>query len=102
MEIDQLSDIEDPIKIKDVGSVRIGKNVRYGALTKDGKGEAVGGMILMLKGANSNEVIKNVTARITEIQKSLPEGVVIEPYLVRDKLVSTAIATVRTNLIEGG
>ena len=91
-----------PIKIKDVGSVRIGKNVRYGALTKDGKGEAVGGMILMLKGANSNEVIKNVTARITEIQKSLPEGIRIVPFLDRSELIAETTGTVKRNLLEGG
>ncbi|WP_343487401.1 CusA/CzcA family heavy metal efflux RND transporter [Allomuricauda sp. d1] len=91
-----------PIKIKDVGNVRIGSAVRYGALTKDGKGEAVGGMILMLKGANSNEVIENVTQRMEQIQQSLPKGVVIKPFLDRSELIAETTGTVTTNLLEGG
>jgi len=91
-----------PIKIKDVGTVNIGSGVRYGALTKDGKGEAVGGMILMLKGANSNAVIEKVTERIEQIQKSLPEGVTIEPFLDRSELISETTGTVKGNLLEGG
>ncbi|WP_194852427.1 CusA/CzcA family heavy metal efflux RND transporter [Nonlabens antarcticus] len=91
-----------PIKIKDVGSVNIGGAVRYGALTKDGKGEAVGGMILMLKGANSNEVINNVTNRIEQIQKSLPDGVTIVPFLDRSELIAETTGTVTGNLLEGG
>ena len=91
-----------PIKIKDVGTVRIGSAVRYGALTKDGKGEAVGGMILMLKGANSNEVIENVTQRMEQIQQSLPKGVVIKPFLDRSELIAETTGTVTTNLLEGG
>lgn len=91
-----------PIKIKDVGTVRIGSAVRYGALTKDGKGEAVGGMILMLKGANSNEVIVNVTQRMEQIQQSLPKGVVIKPFLDRSELIAETTGTVTTNLLEGG
>jgi len=90
-----------PILIKDVATVQFGKAPRYGALTRDGE-EAVGGRVMMLKGANSAAVTDRVKERVVQIQKSLPEGVVIEPYLVRDKLVSTAIGTVKTNLIEGG
>jgi len=91
-----------PIKIKDVGSVSTGRAVRYGALTKDGKGEAVGGMILMLKGANSNEVIENVTQRMEQIQQSLPEGVSIKPFLDRSQLIAETTGTVTGNLLEGG
>ncbi len=96
-------DVRDgrPILIRDVATVQYGKAPRYGALVRDGE-EAVGGRVMMLKGANSAEVTERVKERVEQIQKSLPEGVVIEPYLVRDKLVSTAIGTVRTNLIEGG
>ena len=106
-----ISDIENmvvktvdgiPIKIKDVGSVQMGSAVRYGALTKDGKGEAVGGMILMLKGANSNEVIENVTERMEQIQQSLPEGVSIKPFLDRSELIAETTGTVTGNLLEGG
>ena len=106
-----ISDIENivvktvngiPIKIKDVGKVSTGSAVRYGALTKDGKGEAVGGMILMLKGANSNEVIENVTQRMEQIQQSLPEGVSIKPFLDRSVLIAETTGTVTGNLLEGG
>ncbi len=90
-----------PILIKDVATVQFGKAPRYGALTRDGK-EVVGGTVMMLKGANSAAVTRRIKDRVVQIQKSLPEGVVIEPYLVRDKLISTAIGTVKTNLIEGG
>lgn len=91
-----------PIKVKNVGTVRIGSAVRYGALTKDGKGEAVGGMILMLKGASSNEVINNVTERIAQIQQSLPKGVYIKPFLDRSQLIAETSGTVTGNLLEGG
>lgn len=90
-----------PILVKDVATVQYGKAPRYGALVRDGK-EVVGGKVMMFKGANSAQVTKIVKERVIQIQKSLPEGVVIEPYLVRDKLVSTAIGTVKKNLLEGG
>lgn len=90
-----------PITIGDIAKVQYGSAIRYGALTQDGEGEVVGGLIMMLKGANSNSVIENVKQRITEIQKSLPEGVVIEPLLDRSKLISETTSTVTTNLIEG-
>ncbi|WP_235297056.1 CusA/CzcA family heavy metal efflux RND transporter [Portibacter marinus] len=90
-----------PILIKDVSTVQFGKAPRYGALVRDGE-EAVGGRVMMLKGANSAAVTDRVKERVIQIEKSLPEGVVIEPYLVRDKLVSTTIGTVKKNLLEGG
>lgn len=90
-----------PITIKDVATVQFGKSIRYGAFTKDGGGEAVGGMVLMLKGANSNEVISAVKERIEEIQKSLPEGVRIESFLDRSDLIAKTTGTVSQNLIEG-
>ncbi len=90
-----------PVLVKDVATVQYGKAPRYGALVRDGE-EVVGGKVMMFKGANSAQVTELVKERVVQIQKSLPEGVVIEPYLVRDKLVSTAISTVKTNLIEGG
>jgi cobalt-zinc-cadmium resistance protein CzcA len=65
------------------------------------KGEVAGAVVMMLKGANSSEVIKNVKARIAQIQKSLPEGVIIEPFLDRTKMVNNAIGTVEHNLAEG-
>ncbi|QDH80323.1 CusA/CzcA family heavy metal efflux RND transporter [Echinicola soli] len=91
-----------PIKVKDVADVRYGHAVRYGAFTKNGNGEAVGGMILMLKGANSDKVIEAVKGRIEQIQLSLPEGVSIKPFLDRSDLVEKTTDTVTTNLLEGG
>ncbi len=90
------------IRISDVAKVVIGSAKRYGAMTMDGKGEVVGGITLMLKGANSSEALKNVKDRIEVIKNSLPEGVSIYPYLDRSKLIDKTINTVKTNLIEGG
>jgi cobalt-zinc-cadmium resistance protein CzcA len=91
-----------PILIKDVAEVRIGHAVRFGSFTKNGKGDAVGGMILMLKGGNSNEVIARVKDRIVEIEKSLPEGISIQPFIDRATLIERTTSTVRSNLLEGG
>lgn len=90
-----------PIRVKDVATVKFGNAVRYGALTQDGEGEVVGGLVMMLKGANSNDVIARVKERMAEIQKSLPEGVVIQPLLDRSKLIAKTTSTVSTNLLEG-
>lgn len=90
-----------PIFIKDVAEVRFGSAVRYGAMTFNGKVDAVGGVVMMLKGANSNEVVDNIKAKIPTIQKSLPDDVVIEPFLDRTDLVGRAMKTVEKNLIEG-
>ncbi len=91
-----------PILIKNIGTVGIGSPKRFGAMTMDGKGEAVGGIALMLKGANSSQAIANVHERIEEIKKSLPTGVGIYPYLDRSTLVGKTIRTVEHNLLEGG
>ena len=90
-----------PITIKDVAEVQFGSAVRYGALTQDGEGEVVGGLVMMLKGANSNDVVERVKERMKDIQKSLPEGVVIEPLLDRSTLIAKTTSTVSTNLMEG-
>ena len=90
-----------PVLLRDVADVRFGNGARYGAATRNAQGETVTGIVMMLKGANSSEVITNVKAKIEEIQKSLPEGVEIEPFLDRKKLVDGAISTVSTNLVEG-
>lgn len=90
-----------PILINDVAEVRFGSAVRYGALTYNGEKEAVGGMVMMLKGANSADVVKRVKDKMVTIQRSLPEDVIIEPFLDRTNLVSRAIHTVEKNLIEG-
>jgi cobalt-zinc-cadmium resistance protein CzcA len=90
-----------PVLVRDVATVQEGRAVRYGAMTRDDGGETVGGIILMLKGANSSEVIATVKERIAAVQQTLPEGIVIEPYLDRTRLVNKAITTVSKNLIEG-
>ena len=87
-----------PIFIRDVAEVRFGSFVRYGSFIKDGKGSAVGGIVMMLKGENSNDVINAVKERITLIQKSLPEGVEIKPFLDRSKLIKSTTTTVAENL----
>ena len=90
-----------PVLIKDIGVVKLGSAIRYGAMTRNDQGEVVGAVVMMLKGENSSEVIKHVKQRITQIEKTLPEGLVIEPFLDRTKLVNNAIGTVSKNLIEG-
>ncbi len=90
-----------PIFIKDVAEVKFGKAIRYGAMTFNGEVDAVGGVVMMLKGENSNEVVQRIKAKIPTIQKSLPNDVIIEPYLDRSDLVARAISTVEKNLIEG-
>ena len=90
-----------PIFLKDVATIKMGHATRYGALTYNDEGEVAGAIVMMLKGANSNEVIKDVKERIANIQKTLPEGVIIEPFLDRTKMVNNAIQTIQTNLSEG-
>jgi len=90
-----------PLFIKDVAEVRIGSAIRYGAMTYNGEGEVAGAIVMMLKGANSSLVIKDVKDKIEQIKKILPEGVEIEPFLDRTKMVSQAIGTVEKNLMEG-
>jgi heavy metal efflux system protein len=89
-----------PVLIRDVATVQFGSSTRYGAFVVDTT-EAVGGVVMMLKGANAHKVIENVKTRIGSIQKSLPKGVKIEPFLNRSELVGRAIGTVSKNLIEG-
>ncbi|MCC7027006.1 MAG: CusA/CzcA family heavy metal efflux RND transporter [Saprospiraceae bacterium] len=90
-----------PILIKDVAEVRLGSAVRYGALSYNGEVDAVGGVVMMLKGANSADVVNRIKDKMQTIQKSLPEDVLIEPYLDRTDLVNRAISTVEKNLLEG-
>ncbi len=91
-----------PVLIRDVATVQFGHAPRYGAFVADTSGEAVGGVVMMLKGGNASEVVKNVKERIEIVQKSLPEGVYLDPFLDRTDLVSRALGTVSKNLIEGG
>lgn len=108
--INRIKDIEQivvanrngiPIHISDIGAVRFGAPKRFGAMTMDGEGECVWGIAMMLKGANANVVTGELEKRVEKIQKILPEGVSIEPYLNRSALVNRNISTVIHNLIEG-
>lgn len=90
-----------PILIRDVAKVQMGSSIRFGAVTKDGNGEEVSGMAMMLKGENSAEVVSRVKQKMEQIKKSLPQGVEIEAFMDRTTLVDKAIGTVKTNLIEG-
>lgn len=90
-----------PVLVRNVAQVREGVALRYGASTKDGKGEIVSGMVLMLKGENSSAVVNRVHEKMEQINKSLPEGVVAEAFIDRGKLVDNSIKTVAKNLLEG-
>lgn len=109
--VENLQDIESivvkesngiPVLIRNLAKVQYGSAIRHGAATRDGQGEVVVGVVMMLKGQNSEEVTRLVKERMVTIQKSLPEGVVIEPFLDRSDLIERAISTVSTNLLEGG
>ncbi len=108
--ITSLKDIENivvktqngmPVYIKDLGTVQFGYAPRYGAMTRNGKGETVGAVVLMMKGENSVRVIKGVQARIKQIEKSLPEGVSVDVFVDRTKLIDRTITTVGENLLLG-
>ena len=90
-----------PLFIRDIAEVKLGYATRYGAMCYNDQGEVSGAVVMMLKGANSSDVIKNVKERVAQIQKTLPVGVVIEPFLDRSKMVNNAIGTVEKNLMEG-
>lgn len=90
-----------PVLIRDIANVQYGNATRYGAATRNAKGEVVVGVVMMLKGQNSADVTERVKEKIELIQKTLPEGVTIEPFLDRSTLIDRAIHTVSTNLVEG-
>jgi heavy metal efflux system protein len=90
-----------PVLVRDVATVNEGISLRYGASTKDGKGEIVCGLALMLKGENSSAVVERIKEKMVQINKTLPEGVVAEAFIDRGKLVNSAIGTVTKNLLEG-
>ncbi|MFV8346972.1 efflux RND transporter permease subunit [Flavobacterium sp. ZB4P13] len=90
-----------PVLVRDVATVNEGISLRYGAATKDGKGEIVCGLALMLKGENSSAVVDRINEKMIQINKTLPEGVVAEAFIDRGKLVNSAIGTVTKNLLEG-
>ncbi|ULQ57052.1 CusA/CzcA family heavy metal efflux RND transporter [Flavihumibacter rivuli] len=90
-----------PVYLRDVAEVRIGKAVRYGAMVYKDQGEVAGAVVLMLKGANASQVVKAVKQKMEAIKKTLPEGVTVEPFYDRTKMVTNAIETVKKNLLEG-
>ena len=90
-----------PLLISDVAEVRIGNATRYGAITYNDEGEVAGAVVMMLKGHNSSRVIEDVKKKIIQIKKTLPEGVELEPFLDRTKMVNSTIGTVSKNLMEG-
>jgi cobalt-zinc-cadmium resistance protein CzcA len=105
-----ISDIENivikseegtPVYLKDVAEIQIGHQTRNGAVTKDGQGEVVIGMVIMLKGSNSKHVVDRVRTEIPNIQKSLPAGVKILPFYDRTSLIQACIKTVSSALFQG-
>ncbi|MEJ7738314.1 MAG: CusA/CzcA family heavy metal efflux RND transporter [Chitinophagaceae bacterium] len=90
-----------PVLVRDVADVRLGNAVRYGSVTYNGEKEVVGGIVMMLKGANSAAVVERVKKKMETIKGALPNDVEIEPYIDRTSLVNRAVGTVKTNLIEG-
>lgn len=90
-----------PILIKDIAEVKFGSAPRYGAMTRNGKGETVGGVVLMQKGENAVRVIERVKERMKSIEKSLPQGVKIDVFVDRTKLIDRTVHTVSYNLLEG-
>ena len=91
-----------PIFIKDIGAVSLEALVRQGAVTRDGRGEAVTGVVLMLMGENSRVVVERAKQQLEVARTALPEGVEIDVFYDRTDLIRRTIATVRTNLVEGG
>ena len=90
-----------PLLVRDIATVQLGEATRFGATAYNADGEVAGAVVMMLKGENSKSVIESIKAKIAVIEKSLPEGVFIEAFLDRTKMVNNAISTVATNLLEG-
>jgi cobalt-zinc-cadmium resistance protein CzcA len=91
-----------PIVVRDVATVREGAAIRQSAATADGEGETVYAMVQMVAGGNAHEIVAQVKQRLAELERRLPEGVVIEPFYDRAALVDKVLATVRRSLLEGG
>ncbi|MGE5352245.1 MAG: efflux RND transporter permease subunit, partial [Acidobacteriota bacterium] len=92
-----------PVFVRDVADIRVGEAVRQGASLKNGAGEIVGGIVMMLKGENSREVVQRVEEKVKEINESsmLPDGIKIKPYYDRADIVQTSVNTVTKALLEG-
>ena len=91
-----------PIFIRDIAEISIGRQMRQGAVTQDGQGEVVTGIIMMLRGGNSRDVIESIVDKIENISLSLPEGVSIDKFYDQSDLISRTTGTLTTNLLEGG
>jgi heavy metal efflux system protein len=91
-----------PVLVGDIADVRYGPEVRQGAVTRDGRGEVMSGIVMALRGVNSREVVQRVRDRVAEINRSLPGGVVLASYYDQTDLVEGTLHTVRRNLLEGG
>ncbi len=91
-----------PVFIKDIGTVVEGKQIRQGGVTKDGSGEVITGIVMMLRGGNGREVIGAIEEKIDNINPNLPEGVSIEKFYDQSDLISRTTGTISTNLLEGG
>lgn len=91
-----------PVRVRDIAEVHFAPMLRQGAVTRDGRGEGVVGMVMLLTGENARTVVGRVKERIAEIDKTLPPGVAIDPFYDRTELVRNTIHTLATNLIEGG
>jgi cobalt-zinc-cadmium resistance protein CzcA len=90
-----------PVRVRDVARVHLAPLIRQGAVTRDGRGEVVTGIVMMLVGANGREVVEDVKAKLASIEHSLPAGVKIDPFYDRAELVNRTIHTVAKNLAEG-
>ncbi|MFQ5526915.1 MAG: efflux RND transporter permease subunit [Thermoanaerobaculia bacterium] len=91
-----------PVYVKNIGKVEFAPMIRQGAVTRDGRGEAVVGIVMMLMGENSRVVVNRVKDKIEELESSLPPGVTIDTFYDRTELVRRTIRTVAKNLLEGG
>ena len=91
-----------PVLMKDVAVVSEGPELRQGAVSRDGRGEVVSGIVMMRRGENSREVVERVREAVSKINRSLPQGVVVQPYYDATDFVAGTLRTVRTNLLEGG
>jgi cobalt-zinc-cadmium resistance protein CzcA len=91
-----------PVFVRNVGRVELAPMIRQGAVTRDGEGEAVVGIVMMLLGENSRSMVDDVKRAIAEIEPTLPDGVTIDPYYDRTELVRRTIHTVARSLVEGG
>ncbi|HEY9208280.1 MAG TPA: CusA/CzcA family heavy metal efflux RND transporter, partial [Acidovorax sp.] len=90
----------EAVRVGDVATVQLGALTRYGSVTQDGKGEAVEGLVLGLRGANAQKLVRDVKAQIAELEPTLPPGVKIVPFYDRGNLVERAVSTVTKALGE--